>query len=189
MWFEPFPYVSGQLFCKPLYYDHGIQQTHLTADVPTSVEAVNDSTEKEKWKLAMQAEMDSFAQTDVWDLVELPPRTKLVGNNWVFKKKLGADGEVERFKARLVAQGFTQKYSDDYDETFCPVVRLESLRTMLALAVQHDLELHQVDITTALLNGTLEEVFMKQPEGFVVPGSKELICRLKKSIYGLKQSP
>ena len=138
----------------------------------------------------MQAEMDSFAQNDVWDLVELPPGRKLVGSKWVFKKKVGADGKVERFKARLVAQGFTQKYGDDYDETFCPVVRLESLRMMLALAVQHDLELHQVDVTTAFLNGTLEEeVFMKQPEGFVVPGSEELVCRLKKSIYGLKQSP
>ena len=129
----------------------------------------------------MQAEMDSLAQNDVW---------KVVGSKWVFKKKVGADGKVEHFKARLVAQGFTQKYGDDYDETFCPVVRLESLRTMLALAVQHDLELHQVDVTTAFLNGTLEEeVFMKQPEGFIVPGSEKLVCRLKKSIYGLKQSP
>ena len=120
--------------------------------------------------------MDSIAQNDVWDLVELPPGRKLVGSKWVFKKKVGADGKVERFKARLVAQGFTQKYGDDYDETFCPVVRLESLRMMLALAVQHDLELHQVVVTTAFLNGTLEEeVFMKQPEGFVVPGSEELV--------------
>lgn len=97
---------------------------------------------------------------------------------------------MELFKARLVAQGFTQKHSDDYDETFCPVVRLESLRTMLALAMKHDLELHQVDVVTAFLNGTLvEEVFMKQPEGFVVPGSEELVCRLNKSINRLKQSP
>lgn len=132
----------------------------------------------------MKAEMNSLAWNDVWDLVELPPGRKIVGSKWVFKKK------VERFKARLVAQGFTQKYGDDYDDTLCPVVRLESLRTVLALAVKHDLKLHQVDVTTAFLNGTLEEEdFIKQPEGFVAPGNENLVCRLKKSIYGLKQSP
>ncbi|MCG8626984.1 MAG: hypothetical protein MJE68_33910, partial [Proteobacteria bacterium] len=170
----------------PIYYG---QQIHLTTDVPTCVEAINDSIEKERWKSAMQAEMDSLAQNDVWDLVELPSGKKVVGSKWVFKKKVGADSKVEHFKARLVAQGFTQKYGDDYDETFCPIMRLESLCTMLALAVQHDLKLHQVDVTTAFLNGTFEEVFMKQRKGYIVPGSEKFVCRLMKSIYGLKQSP
>ena len=184
---ESLPQLRGSNRTRrsPIYYG---QQIHLTTDVLTCVEAINDSIEKERWKSAMQAEMDSLAQNDVWDLVELPSRKKEVGSKWVFKKKVGADGKVKHFKARLVAQGFTQKYGDDYNETFCPVVRLGSLRTMLALAMQHDLELHQVDVTTAFLNGTLEEeVFMKQPEGFIVPGSEK--CRLMKSIYGLKQSP
>ena len=101
----------------------------------------------------------------------------------------GADGTPERYKARLVAQGFTQRFGSDYDETFCPVVRQESLRVLTALSVQHGLKLHQVDVTTAFLNGTLEEVFMAQPKGFVVQGKEHLVCKLKKSIYGLKQSP
>ena len=172
----------------PNYY--GVKQTHLTADEPTTLKDIGKSNEKRKWRLAMKAELNSLAQNDVWDLVPLLPGKKTVGSKWVFKKKTGADGKVERFKARLVAQGFTQRYGDDYDETFCPVVRFESLRAVLALAVKNGLKLHQVDVTTAFLNGSLEEeVYMKQPEGFIEPGSENLVCRLKKSIYGLKQSP
>jgi len=89
-----------------------------------------------------------------------------------------------------VAQGFSQKFVADYDETFCPVVRLESLRTLIALAVQNGLKLHQVDVTTAFLNGELEEeVYMKQLKGFIAKGQEHLVCKLKRSIYGLKQSP
>ena len=113
-----------------------------------------------------------------------------VGSKWVFKVKTDEGGKVECYKAQLVAQGFTQKYGTDYDETFCPVVRLESIHTLIALSVQYGLELHQVDVTTALLNGELEEeVYMSQPEGFVAEGREHLVCRLKKSLYGLKQSP
>ena len=90
-------------------------------------------------------------------LVKLPKGRKAIGSKWVYKVKIGADGLIERYKARLVAQGFSQKYGDDYDETFCPVVRLESLRALIALAVQKGLKLHQVDVTTAFLNGELEE--------------------------------
>ena len=96
----------------------------------------------------------------------------------------------ERYKARLVARGFDQKFGLDYDETFCPVVRMESLRTLVVLSSQRGLELHQVDVHTAFLNGTLqEEVYMKQPTGYERKGEEHLVCRLKKSIYGLKQSP
>ena len=90
---------------------------------------------------------------------------------------------------RLVAQGFSQKFGTDYDWTFSPVVRLESVRALIALSVLQGLKLHQVDVTTVLLNGELEEeVYMKQPEGFVIPGKEHLVSKLKKSIYGLKQS-
>ena len=90
----------------------------------------------------------------------------------------------------MVAQGYTQKFGTDYDETFCPVVRMESLRTLLALSVRFGLQLHQVDVTTVFLNGELEEeVYMQQPKGFVHEGEEHLVCKLKKSIYGLKQSP
>jgi hypothetical protein len=92
--------------------------------------------------------------------------------------------------ARLVAQGFSQTFDDDYDETFSPVARFESVRTVIALAAQYGLKLHQMDVTTAFLNGDLkEEVYMKQPEGFIEKRNEHLVCRLRRSIYGLKQSP
>ena len=138
----------------------------------------------------MKEETKSIQENDVWDLVELPKDRKAVGSKWVFKVKTAADGSIERYKARLVAQGFSQKYGLDYDETFCPVVRPESIRTVIALAVKKGLKLHQMDVTTAFLNGELEEeVYMKQPEGFVADGQEHLVCKLRKSIYGLKQSP
>ena len=122
--------------------------------------------------------------------MELPKSRKPVGCKWVFKKKTKSDGSIERYKARLVAQGFSQKQGLDYDETFSPVIRFESFRTLVAIAVQKGLKLHQLHITAAFLNGHLEEeVFMKQPEGFVEEGKEHLVCKLKQSLYGLKQSP
>ena len=131
----------------------------------------------------MEVEMQSLEENSAWDLVELPEGKRAKGNKWVYKVKTGADGLIERYKARLVAQGFSQKYGDDYDEMFCPVVRLESLRVLIALAVQYGLKLHQVDVTTAFLNGELEEeVYMRQPEGFVTQGKEHMVCKLNKSI-------
>ena len=148
---------------------------------------VLSSPERAQWLDAMEKEMKSLKANDVWDLVELPSDRAVVGSKWVFTD---ADGKVELHKARLVAQGFLQKFGLDYDETFCPVVRFESFPALIALAAQNGLMLHQMDVITAFLNGELEEVvFMKQPEGFVVQGQEHLVCRLKKSIYGLKQSP
>ena len=159
---------------QPDYY--GREQTHLTqAQEPTSFKEAMSSPDTSKWKQVMKTEMQSLKDNDVWELVTLTPGKMTVGNKWVYKMKTGADGKVERYKARLVAQGYTQKYGTDYDETFCPVVRQESLRVLLALSVQHKLKLHQVDVTTAFLNGNLEEeVYMAQPEGFVSKGNKHL---------------
>ena len=155
----------------------------------TYKEAMEDSSKK-SWDSAMKEEMKSLQSNDVWDLVPLPDGRKIVGSKWVYKVKVAADGTVERYKARLVAQGYSQKYGQDYDETFCPVVRGESVRTVIALAAQKGLLLHQMDVVTAFLNGTLDEdVYMKQPEGFVKKGQEDLVCKLKKSLYGLKQSP
>lgn len=157
---------------------------------PVSAKEALLSPEKEHWMAAMQDEMNSINSNDVYDLVKLPEGRKASNSRWVFKKKMTSDGSVDRYKARLVAQGFSQKFGKDYDETFCPVVRFESIRTVIALAVQNDMKLHQMDVTAAFLNGKLsEEIYMKQPEGFVEKGKKHLVCKLKKSIYGLKQSP
>ena len=123
-------------------------------------------------------------------VVDPPIGRKIIGSKWVFKCKVDENGDMERYKARLVARGFNQKYGFDYDETFSPVIRFESIRSVMALGVQYKLHLHQMDVSTAFLNGELsEEVYMRQPEGFVKKGEEHLVCRLNRSIYGLKQSP
>jgi hypothetical protein len=156
---------------------------------PTSYNEAISSDQSSEWKKAMTEELDSMKKNDVWDLVELPDGVKPVGCKWVFKTKLNPDGSVERYKARLVAKGYTQKEGIDYQETFSPVSRKDSLRIVLALVAHYDLELHQMDVKTAFLNGDLyEDVFMKQPEGFKPEGQEHLVCKLKKSIYGLKQA-
>ena len=156
---------------------------------PTTVEEALASPEHKKWKEAMNKEIESLKANKVYDLVELPSNKKTVGCKWVFKRKINADGSIERYKARLVAQGFSQKAGEDYDETFCPVVRFESVRSIIALAAQHDLMLHQMDVTSAFLNGDLqEEIYLSQPKGFEVE-DHNLVCKLNKSLYGLKQAP
>ena len=162
----------------------------LENTAPSSVREAMSGPNKEQWHSAMEREMESLLENEVWDLVKLPKGRKTIGSMWVFKEKMGADGSIERHKARLVAQGFSQQHGLDYDETFSPVVRTESVRTVIALAARNNLLLHQMDVTTAFLNGNLkEEVYMRQPEGYVMEGKEHLVCRLNKSIYGLKQSP
>ena len=157
---------------------------------PTTVSEALNGPEGTQWHDAMQQEIDSLCKHDVWELTDLPDRKQAIGSKWVFRTKCHADGSIERRKARLVAQGYSQKYGVDYDETFSPVMRFESLRTVIALSVQQGLTLHQMDVATAFLNGELaEEVYVKQPEGFVVKGKEHLVCKLNKSLYGLKQSP
>ena len=174
---------------RPVEY-YGFPQAHITIhQEPTSFKEATACPEGEKWKEAMGKEMKSLKDNEVWELTSLPPGKKAVGCKWVYKVKTNSDGSLERYKARLVARGFDQRYGSDYDETFCPVVRLESLRTLIALSTQRGLELHHVDVHTAFLNGTLqEEVYMQQPTGYKKEGEEHLVCRLRKSIYGLKQS-
>uniref|UniRef100_A0A2N9I4A8 Retrovirus-related Pol polyprotein from transposon TNT 1-94 n=1 Tax=Fagus sylvatica TaxID=28930 RepID=A0A2N9I4A8_FAGSY len=130
--------------------------------------------ESELWYNAMKEEMNSMKSNGVWDLVELPNGVKAIGCKWVFKTKKDSLGNIERYKARLVAKGFTQKEGIDYTKTFSPVSKKDSLRIILALVAHFDLELQQMDVKTAFLNGDLEEeVYMKQPEGF--PSSDENI--------------
>ena len=124
-----------------------------------------------------------------WDLVDLPPNANLVRCKWVFKTKRKADGQIDRFKARLVAQGFSQQHGVDYEETFAPVAKYKSIRTVLAIGNQLDLEIHQMDVNSAYLNGEIvEDIYMKQPEGFVSSEYPNKVCKLRKSLYGLKQS-
>ena len=139
----------------------------------------------------MHEEIESLHKNETWELVKLPKEQRVVGCKWIFKMKEGTPGvEDVRFKARLVAKGYTQKQGIDFNEVFSPIVRHTSIRVLLALVALHDLELEQLDVKTAFLHGELEEqIYMQQPEGFIVHGKEDYVCRLKKSLYGLKQSP
>ena len=158
-------------------------------DEPQSIEEALGCRVREKWKAAMVEEMESMIQNHVWDLVDLPPGRRAIGNKWILKIKRKADGSINRYKARLVAKGYTQMEGIDFEETFSPVVKFVSIRVILAFVAHYDLELHQMDVKTAFLNGDLdEEIYMVQPEGFIAEGQEQKVCRLRKSIYGLKQA-
>ena len=140
------------------------------------------------WRKAVNDEMKSLLENQVWDLTNLPQGKNAVKSKWVFKLKRNDEGKVVRHKARLVAKGFTQKEGIDYNEVFAPVTRLSTMRALLATAASNDYEIIQADIKTAFLNGKLEqEVYMEQPEGFAEDSNK--VCKLRKTIYGLKQAP
>uniref|UniRef100_A0A2N9GQ28 Reverse transcriptase Ty1/copia-type domain-containing protein n=1 Tax=Fagus sylvatica TaxID=28930 RepID=A0A2N9GQ28_FAGSY len=140
------------------------------------------------WQQAMADELDALHKTHTWDMTTLPPSKSAVGCKWVYKIKTRADGSVERYKARLVARGFTQEYGIDYEETFAPVAHLTSVRSLLAVAAVRHWPLFQMDVKNAFLNGDLlEEVYMQPPPGY--PDSQNQVCRLRRALYGLKQAP
>ena len=147
---------------RPVDY-YGSAQAHIAMHhEPTTFEEAIRCPEKAKWNETMGKEIKSLKDNQVWELTTLPTGKKAITCKWVYKVKTNSDGLIERYKARLVARGFDQKFRSDYNETFCPVVHLESLRTLIALSTQHGLELHHLD--------------------------KHLVCKLWKSIYGLKQA-
>ena len=182
--------TRGRKSAIPSDYIVYLQETDIGVenDPETFSQAIS-CNESELWYNAMKDELDSMKSNEVWDLVELPKGVQAIGCKWVYKTKRDSLGNIERYKARLVAKGFTQKEGIDYTETFSPVSKKDSLRIILALVAHLDLELQQMDVKTAFLNCDLEEeVYMKQPEGFSSREGEHLVCKLKKSIYGLKQA-
>ncbi|GKA26604.1 retrotransposon protein, putative, ty1-copia subclass [Tanacetum coccineum] len=171
-----------------LYVD---AEEHELGDLgePANYKAALLDPESDKWLNAMNVEMQSMKDNEVWELVDLPPNGKTVGHKWLFKKKTDMDGAVHTYKARLVAKGFTQTLGIDYEETFSPVADIRAIRILIAIAAFYDYEIWQIDVKTAFLNGYLnEEVYMEQPEGFVSQKYPNRVCKLKRSIYGLKQA-
>ena len=143
-----------------------------------------------KWKAAVDEEVRALEKNGTWEITDLPRGKKPVGCKWIFTVKYKADGNVDRYKARLVAKGFTQSYGIDYQETFAPVAKLNTVRVLLSLAANLDWSLHQLDVKNAFLNGDLEEeVYMDIPAGLETTSNFNKVCRLRKSLYGLKQSP
>ena len=163
---------------------------YLVDNTPTSIAEAYASSDADDWKEAVQSEMDSILSNGTWELTERPYGCKPVGCKWIFKKKLKPDGTIDKYKARLVAKGYTQKEGEDFFDTYSPVARLTTIRALISLAASYGLIIHQMDVKTAFLNGELdEEIYMDQPDGFVMKGQENKVCKLLKSLYGLKQAP
>ncbi|KAL3533292.1 hypothetical protein ACH5RR_006813 [Cinchona calisaya] len=138
----------------------------------------------------MQDELSQFEKNNVWTLVERPSSHPVIGTKWVFRNKLNDKGEIIRNKARLVAKGYAQEEGIDFDETFAPVARLESIRMFLAFACFNNFKLFQMDVKSAFLNGFIDqEVFVEQPPGFENKNLPNYVFKLSKALYGLKQAP
>ncbi|PHU29579.1 DNA (cytosine-5)-methyltransferase 3 [Capsicum chinense] len=148
------------------------------------------SSDSSFWKEVVNSEIDSLLSNLTWELVDLPPGNKPLGSKWIFKRKMKADDTIDKYKARLVVEGFKQKEGLDYFDTYSPVIGITSLRILIALAAIYDLQIHQIDVKIAFLNGELEEeIYIEKPDGFVVPGKENKMCELIKSLFGLMQAP
>jgi hypothetical protein len=163
---------------------------HLVDDTPSSISEAYASSDADYWKEGVRSAMDSILANGTWGIVDRPYGCKPIGHKWVFKKKLRPDGTIEKYKASLVAKGYTQKEGKDFFDTYSPMARLTTIRVLLSLATSHGLLVHQMDVETAFLNRKLdEEIYMDQPDGFVVDGQEGKVCKLLNSLYGLKQEP
>uniref|UniRef100_A0A2N9HY47 Integrase catalytic domain-containing protein n=1 Tax=Fagus sylvatica TaxID=28930 RepID=A0A2N9HY47_FAGSY len=153
-------------------------------------ETFEEASQSSEWMKAMEEEIHALKQNQTWDLMPKPRDVKPISCKWVYKIKRRPDGSIERYKARLVARGFSQQYGLDYDETFSPVAKLTTVRVLLALAANKDWNLWQMDVKNAFLHGELDrEIYMIQPMGFQNQDHPEYVCKLRKALYGLKQAP
>lgn len=176
------------------FYDNNAFLHHFAGlaslEYPKSFAEALASDEGEQWRIATYKEWNSLLENGTFELVELPKGRKAIGVRWIYKKKFDEKGNLKTYKARLVAKGYSQVHGIDFKETFSPVVKFTSLRILLALAAKYDFEIEQMDFDTAFLNGDLqEEIYIQQPEGFVVSGKEHMVLKLNKTLYGLKQSP
>ncbi|MCI19300.1 retrovirus-related pol polyprotein from transposon TNT 1-94, partial [Trifolium medium] len=187
------PISSGTLY--PISAFHSL--AHLSPSHSSYTNAITHCTEphtyaeackSEQWKNAMNAELEALAKNQTWIYVDLPPNVKPIGSKWVYKIKHRADGSIERYKARLVAKGYNQIEGLDFFDTFSPVAKLSTVRILLAIASIKNWHLHQLDVNNAFLHGELQEdVYMAIPDGVTCPKPNQ-VCKLVKSLYGLKQA-
>ncbi|KAG8472383.1 hypothetical protein CXB51_035319 [Gossypium anomalum] len=163
------------------------ERAHVSQEEPCCFE---EAEAHQGWKQAMDDEIAMIEKNKTWELVPRPTNRKVIGVKWVYRAKQNADGSLNKLKARLVVKGFSQKYGLDYMETFAPVARLDTIRLLIALAAQKQWKIHQLDVKSAFLNDFLEEeIYIDQPQGFVVSGKEQMVYKLKKALYGLKQAP
>lgn len=153
---------------------------------PQSLEEAKQRDDWHEWRKAIKGEYSSLLKSDTWTLCELPKNRKAISGKWIFKLKRKSNGDIDKYKARFVAKGFSQREGFDFNETYAPVAKLPTLRILLAIANRYDMHVHQMDVKSAFLNGDLnEEIYMIQPEGFA---RGKQVCKLNKAIYGLKQA-
>ena len=171
---------------RPRNTEHaGVARTDGSTEPKTYAEAMA-RPDAAMWEAACEEERKSFEAMEVFEVVPQPDHKKVVGSKWVYHEKRGPDGKIQKYKACVVTQGFTQVEGIDFDKTFTPIAKLSSLCTILALAAELDLEVHQMDVKSAYLNGKLEEeVYMEPPPGFNIP--KGMVLKLNKAVYGTKQ--
>jgi hypothetical protein len=163
---------------------------YLVDDTPKTIVEAFASPDMDDWKEAVRSEIDSILSNETWELVDRPYGCKPVVCKRVLKKKLRVDGTIDKYKARLVTKGYTQKEGKDFFDNYSPIARLTTIHVLLSLVVSHGLLIHQMDVKIAFLNGELEEEsYMTQPDGFIVKGQDDKVCKLVKSLYGLKQEP
>ena len=149
-----------------------------------------EAAKKCEWCKAMEEELWAIQKNETWDLVDSLEGKNVIGLKWVYRTKYNADGTIQKHKARLVAKGYAQQLGVDFEETFSHVACFETVRVFLALAAQPGQPIHQFDVKSAFLNGELEEeVYVAQPEGFIIGGKEDKVYRLRKALYGLKQAP
>ncbi|KAL0537146.1 hypothetical protein IC582_026116 [Cucumis melo] len=162
----------------------------LVDEDPKTYQETLNSVKSSVLKKAIKSELDSLTMNQTWVLVDLSMGSKLIRCKWIFKRKIKPNGSIEKYKARLVVVGYTQKQGIDYFDTYSPVTKITTIKALIALAAIHSLLIHQMDVKTAFLNHDLEEeIYMTQLEGFKVHGQKDKVCKLKKSLYDLKQAP
>eukprot|EP00253_Pinus_taeda_P004375 PITA_04375 len=138
----------------------------------------------------MNEELEQIEKNNTWELVPRPNDKNVIGTKWIFKNKLNENGDVIRNKTRLVCKGYAQQEGIDFEETFASIARLEAIRMFLALSSFQKFKVYQMDVKSAFLNGDLkEEVYIEQPDGFILGNDPKLVCKLRKALYGLKQAP
>ncbi|CAL9002860.1 unnamed protein product [Prunus brigantina] len=179
-------YETGQ----SLTDEENANQAHLALFTDGDPITFAEAVKSEKWKKAMDQEIQAIEKNDTWELTVLPSGGKTIGVKWVFKTKFNENGEVDKYKARLVAKGYCQQHGIDYAEVFAPVARLDTIRIVISLAAQKAWVIYQLDVKSAFLHGEItEEVFVEQPPGYEQKGHESKVYRLKKALYGLKQAP
>lgn len=196
---EDYEVAASEFSCIQISEDEDDRETNVRAycvgllaaitdsSEPTTVREALNSDDSERWTDAMNTEYHALIENGTWELTDLPQGRKAIDSKWVFKIKRDSNGNPQRYKARLVVKGYSQVKGIDYDETYSPVARYSSIRFLLAMSVKYELQIHQMDAVTAFLQGELdEEIYMRQPVCFSDKSSK--VCRLRKSLYGLKQS-